>query len=221
MLGFISLNFYLHKSIFYEDFKIFFLFIFGSCTNESIETDNLQSEQELELQTKVLYDFATIGFIESSLKNGATSSTSRDQPEETQAIIDDLLAKDGVDPFIDQMVYNFGYPSWQNILLPEYETYGLGITAFLKPNTSEVSAVMYSAKQNDGSYLYSTYSREQILSEDYSFSISQYINLTHLHVITDTIFHDVDCEIINLLTEQLSSEFNFKDKGFNSSNRDC
>lgn len=142
------------------------MIIFNSCSAEFTDNNdnniNLQPN-ELESDNQIMTDFSTIGFIESFLKNGVSGSISRSLSKETQAIIDDLIAKDAVDPFIDQMVYNFGYPSWQNILLSEYETYGQGVTAFLKPNTSGVSAVMYSAKQNDGSYLYSTYSREDIL----------------------------------------------------------
>ena len=119
------------------------------------------------------------------------------------------------------MVYNFGYPSWQNTLLPEYDTYGLGVTPFLKPNSSEVSAIMYSAKQDDGSYMYGTFSREDILSNDYSFDLEQYINLTHLHVVTDTIFGEVECEIVELLEEQVVQEFGVKGKDIESSTRDC
>jgi len=201
-------------------FLIFLAFL-TSCTDEDNDINNNKVEQNLELQNNIVEDFSTIGFIESSMKGVTANSTSRDQSEEIQAIIDDLLAKDSDDPFITQMVYNFGYPSWENTLFPEYDTYGLGIVGFIKPNESTVSAVMYSAKQDDGSYLYGTYSREDILSEDYSSSISQYINLTHLHVITDTIFHDVDCEIENMLAEQLISEFGLKEKGSESSTRDC
>ncbi|MGK0315275.1 MAG: PBP1b-binding outer membrane lipoprotein LpoB, partial [Saprospiraceae bacterium] len=101
-------------------FILLLLIIFNSCSAEFTDNNdnniNLQPN-ELESDNQIMTDFSTIGFIESFLKNGVSGSISRSLSKETQAIIDDLIAKDAVDPFIDQMVYNFGYPSWQNILL--------------------------------------------------------------------------------------------------------